>query len=98
MGIYVWDGATNAYGNVAVGMSDGNENLSTGDDDEPVIDIEFVDPHPNRMKSLLKHDRNPKNCVKYNMALDGIELSMQLDGIEGIRLWDVFSCTGVPTE
>lgn len=104
MGIYVWDGASNVLadieggGGYARGMSDGNANLSTGDDDEPVIDIEFVDPSKNRMLELMTQDKNPKNCVKYNMALDGIELSMQLDGIEGIRLWDVFSCTGVPTK
>ena len=32
------------------------------------------------------------------MPQEGIELSMTLDGIEGLRLYDVFSCTGVPVK
>lgn len=63
-----------------------------------VIDIEFVDPNRDRMLKLLRKDKDPKNCIKYNMPLDGIELSLQIDGIEGIRLWDMFNCTGVPTK
>ena len=38
------------------------------------------------------------NNVVFNQRLDGIELSLTLDGIEGLRLWDVFSCTGVPVK
>ena len=45
----------------------------------------------------MKKDDNKLNCVKNNMPLDGCEISLQLDGIEGLRLLDVFSCTGVPT-
>ena len=60
-------------------------------------DVEFVDPNKNRMLRSMKLDDNKLNCVKNNMPLDGCELSMTLDGIEGLRLLDVFSCTGVPT-
>ena len=60
-------------------------------------DIEMVDPNKNRMVRSMKKDDNKLNCVKNNMPLDGCEISLQLDGIEGLRLLDVFSCTGVPT-
>ena len=60
-------------------------------------DIEMVDPNKNRMLSSLKRDDNKLNCVKNNMPLDGAELTIELDGIEGLRLLDVFACTGVPT-
>jgi len=72
------------------------ENLF-GDPAGDTIDIEMVDPDHSRMMRSLKADANPKNSIKYNMTLDGIELSMDLDGIEGLRLWDVFNSTGVPT-
>jgi hypothetical protein len=67
-------------------------------EDGKVIDIEFVDPSKDRMLALMRKDKDPQNCIKYNMPLDGIELSLTLDGIEGIRLWDMFNCTGVPTK
>jgi len=100
MGIRVYDGATSVTGEVfsESKMGESKQGQRLMDFGGEVIDIEFVDPDKNRMKSLLKKDRNPKNCVKYNMALAGIELNIQLDGIEGIRLWDVFNCTGVPTQ
>ena len=60
-------------------------------------DIEMVDPDVNRMLGGMKRDNNKLNCVKNNMPLDGCEISMELDGIEGLRLLDVFTCTGVPT-
>ena len=61
------------------------------------IDIECVDPDKNRMLSGMKKDNNKKNSVKNNIPLDGCEVSLELDGIEGVRILDVFTCTGVPT-
>ena len=61
------------------------------------IDIECVDPDKNRMLNGMKKDNNKKNSVKNNIPLDGCEVSLELDGIEGVRLLDVFTCTGVPT-
>lgn len=61
------------------------------------IDIECVDPDRNRMLSGMKKDNNKRNSVKNNIPLDGCEVSLELDGIEGVRLLDVFTCTGVPT-
>ena len=61
------------------------------------IDIECVDPDSNRMLSNMKKDENKKNSVKNNIPLDGCEVTLELDGIEGIRILDVFTCTGVPT-
>lgn len=60
------------------------------------IDIELVDPDNYRTLSAMKKDSNPMNNIVYNHRLDGMELSLTLDGIEGIRLWDVFNCAGVP--
>jgi hypothetical protein len=60
-------------------------------------DIEMVDPNKNRVLKSMKVDDHKLNCVKNNMPLDGCELTMELDGIEGLRLLDVFACTGVPT-
>jgi hypothetical protein len=102
MGIRVFEGAKAVTGEVFTEekmekLGESKQGQRAMDFGGEVIDIEFVDPDKNRMKSLLKKDKNPKNCVKYNMALAGIELNLQLDGIEGIRLWDMFSCTGVPT-
>lgn len=62
------------------------------------IDIEMVDPDVNRMMTAMQRDNHPKNNIVFNHRLDGIELSLTLDGIEGLRLWDVFSCTGVPVK
>lgn len=61
------------------------------------IDIECVDPDRNRMLAGMKKDNNKKNSVKNNIPLDGCKVTLELDGIEGIRLLDVFTCTGVPT-
>lgn len=60
-------------------------------------DIECVDIDRERMVRSMKKDDNKLNCIKNNMPLDGCEISISLDGIEGIRLLDVFTCTGVPT-
>lgn len=60
-------------------------------------DVEMVDPNKNRMVKSMKFDNNKLNCVKNNMPLDGCQISLTLDGIEGLRLLDVFTCTGVPT-
>ena len=63
------------------------------------IDIEMVDNDVNRMLNACRSDlSNPKNNIVFNQPMEGIELSMQLDGIEGLRLYDVFGCTGVPVK
>jgi hypothetical protein len=88
-----------------VSINDENQfNASVFDDnrntfsDTYVVDVEFVEPNQGRAQRRTTKDKNPKNCIKYNMPLDTIELSLELDGIEGIRLWDMFNCTGVPTK
>ena len=63
------------------------------------IDVEMVDNDSNRMLNSCRSDvSNPKNNIIFNMPQEGIELNMTLDGIEGFRLYDVFSCTGVPVK
>ena len=76
-------------------VSGSNDNMIS---DTYVVDVEFVEPNAGRAKKRTTKDKNPKNCIKYNMPLDTIELSLEIDGIEGIRLWDMFNCTGVPTK
>tara|TARA_B110000495_G_scaffold203515_1_gene227620 strand:- start:4001 stop:4342 length:342 start_codon:yes stop_codon:yes gene_type:complete len=63
---------------------------------DPEIDVEMVDPDRNRMLDNCKVDRNAKNNIIFNQRLDGVEMSIKLDGIEGLRLYDVFNCSGVP--
>ena len=62
------------------------------------IDVEMVDPDVNRMLDNCKIDRNAKNNVIFNQRLDGVSLSLKLDGIEGLRIYDVFNCSGVPAK
>ena len=76
-------------------VSGSNDNMIS---DTYVVDVEFVEPNAGRAKKRTTKDKNAKNCIKYNMPLDTIELSLEIDGIEGIRLWDMFNCTGVPTK
>ena len=62
------------------------------------IDVEMVDPDVNRMLDNCKMDKNAKNNVIFNQRLDGVEMSLKLDGIEGLRIYDVFNCSGVPAK
>ena len=85
------------------GKSSGNSNLFKGElygtsYDDYEIDVEMVDPDRNRMLENCKLDRNVRNNMVFNQRLDGVDLSLKLDGIEGLRLYDIFNCTGVPTK
>ena len=62
------------------------------------IQIELVDTDSNRMKKFCESDLNPHNNVINNMPLPGVDLSITLDGIEGLRLYDTFNCAGVPVK
>jgi hypothetical protein len=50
------------------------------------------------MKKFCESDLNPHNNVINNMPLPGVDLSITLDGIEGLRLYDTFNCAGVPVK
>ena len=63
-----------------------------------LIDIEMVDPDRERMLEFCKMDESVSNNLVNNQRLDGVELSLKLDGIEGLRLMDMFNCSGVPTK
>lgn len=61
------------------------------------VDIEMCDPDKGRMLKFCKLDAdNTGNHMVHNQRLDGIDISLQLDGIEGLRLYDVFKCQGIP--
>ena len=60
------------------------------------INIELVDIDRNRMKNFCELDPSPKNNIINNMPLPGVELTLKLDGIEGLRLYDTFNCAGIP--
>lgn len=66
------------------------------DEDDFEIQIELVDIDRQRMKQFCEADPSPHNNVINNMPLAGVELSITLDGIEGLRLYDTFNCAGVP--
>ena len=66
------------------------------DKDDYEINIELVDIDRNRMKDFCEVDPSPKNNIINNMPLPGVELTLKLDGIEGLRLYDTFSCAGIP--
>ena len=68
------------------------------DKDDVEIDVEMVDPDKNRMLENCRLDGDKKNNIMFNQRLDGVELSLKLDGIEGLRIYDVFNCTGVPAK
>ena len=48
------------------------------------------------MKDFMELDPSPKNNIINNMPLPGVELTLKLDGIEGLRLYDTFNCAGIP--
>lgn len=67
-------------------------------EDDYELDIEMVDPNTERMLKFCKVDKNAKNNMVHNMAHLDNEVTLTFDGIFGLRLMDVFSCTGVPTK
>ena len=48
------------------------------------------------MVEFCESDASPKNNMVNNMPLPGVDLSLTIDGIEGLRLYDTFNCAGVP--
>jgi hypothetical protein len=67
-------------------------------EDDYELDIEMVDPNTERMLKFCKVDKNAKNNMVHNMAHLDNEVTLTFDGIFGLRLMDVFNCTGVPTK
>jgi len=60
-------------------------------------DVEMVDIDIERVRRECRLDDSPHNNINFNQPLPaGPELSLKFDGIEGLRLLDVFNCTGVP--
>lgn len=94
------DGKKHKYSNISNYTTNTGTRLSLGkkstEGESFEIDIEMVDPYEDRMLDLCKINHSPKNNILFNQRLDGFELSLKLDGIEGIRLWDMFRVTGVP--
>ena len=66
------------------------------DGDDYEIQIELVDIDRNRMVEFCESDASPKNNMVNNMPIPGVDLSLTIDGIEGLRLYDTFNCAGVP--
>ena len=62
------------------------------------VDIEMVDPDKDRMLKFCKSDNNEKNNLIFNSTINSHKVSLTFDGIEGLRLYDIFDCTGVPTK
>jgi hypothetical protein len=61
-------------------------------------DIQCVDIDTARVKESMTSDMIPENAVKgYNQPIDGCEMTLTIDGIEGLRMLDAFNCTGIPT-
>lgn len=61
-------------------------------------DIQCVDIDKDRVKDSMTNDKIPENAVKgFNQPIDGCEMTLTLDGIEGLRMLDAFNCTGIPT-
>ena len=65
--------------------------------DTKEIKIEMVDTNKVRAEKSMREDKNPKNNVNFNAPVPNVELEIQLLGIAGIRNFDCFNCTGVPT-
>ena len=53
----------------------------------------MVDPDRENAR-ICKMDESVSNNLVNNQRLDGVELSLKLDGIEGLRLMDMFNCSG----
>ena len=65
---------------------------------DEIIDIQCVDIDKDRVKESMTSDMIPENSIKgYNQPIDGCEMTLTLDGIEGLRMLDAFNCTGIPT-
>ena len=60
-------------------------------------EVEMVDDQQGRMLSRLRKDNNPNNNVKFNTPINSTECEISLQGIAGIRVLDVWNCTGIPT-
>lgn len=65
---------------------------------DSTYDVQCVDINKDRMLESMTSDMIPENAVKgYNQPIDGCEMTITLDGIEGLRMLDAFNCTGIPT-
>ena len=68
-----------------------------GKGDDYAIDVELVDIDRNRMVENCQSDPHKRNNIMFNQRLiPGVDLSITLDGIEGLRLYDTFNCAGIP--
>jgi hypothetical protein len=61
------------------------------------IEVEMVDDQPGRMIGRLRKDDHPSNNCKFNTPINTTECEISLQGIAGIRILDVWNCTGIPT-
>jgi hypothetical protein len=65
---------------------------------DETLDIQCVDTDKDRVKESMTSDMIPENSIKgYNQPIDGCEMTLTIDGIEGLRMLDAFNCTGIPT-
>jgi hypothetical protein len=61
------------------------------------VEVEMVDDQPGRMTSRLRKDNHASNNVKFNTPINTTECEISLQGLAGIRILDVWNCTGIPT-
>jgi hypothetical protein len=63
-----------------------------------MYDVHLVDYKTERNLRGMTNDNVPQNSVKgFNQPIDGCEMTLTLDGIEGLRMLDAYNCTGIPT-